>query len=282
MTAVRTNWSEACGCGWRAVGAALLALAARSRAVAGRDRRRSAAARSSPPSRAPPTARSAANQTRLEPGRLQGAGRPASGALHRRGSPAWAATRSSTPTSAATAPTGSPTPPSAPTSAGSGSRSPATRTRATSGARRSRPTRRSRAAPTATCWCSSATAATCSRCTPPTTSAGRGHRWTAGSTARFNLRLDAAAPRRLDVGRRGGAPDPARAGALRRGQPRPRPPRDPGHLRRDAPRLHPPRHPLRLGPLRPEPAADGPAAAALERLLPRQPRTASRPAASRG
>ena len=61
---------------------------------------------------------------------------------------------------------------------------------------------------------------------------GHGHRWNAGSTARFNLRSTEAAPRRLDVGRRGGASDPP--GLVRYGevQPRPRPPRDPGHLRR--------------------------------------------------
>ena len=127
-------------------------------------------------------------------------------------------------------------------------------------------------APTAMSSSSSVTAATCSRCTPPTTSAAHGHRWSAASTARFDLGSAGASPRRLDLGRRGGTADPSRAGPLRRGRRGAGAPRDPRHLLRDAARLHPPRHPLRLGPLRPQPAADGPAAAALERLLPSQPR----------
>ena len=49
---------------------------------------------------------------------------------------------------------------------------------------------------------------------------GPGHRWSAGSTARFDLALGRASPRRLDLGRRGGPADPARPGALRRGRAR--------------------------------------------------------------
>ena len=102
---------------------------------------------------------------------------------------------------------------------------------------------------------------------------GTGHRWTAASTARFDLgsarRFATRAgprPTRRDCRSSPGSSATARSS---RGQ---RAPRDPRHLLGDAARLHPPRHPLRLRPLRPEPAADGPAAAALERLLPRQPR----------
>ncbi len=95
------------------------------------------------------------------------------------------------------------------------------------------------------------TGATCSRCTPPTTSAVTVTAGAPASTARFDLRstrlrhdgwtsADAAG---LSI-----LAGLVRYGEVRRG---PRPPRDPRHLRGDASRLHPPRHPLRLGPLRP-------------------------------
>ena len=111
---------------------------------------------------------------------------------------------------------------------------------------------------------------------------GSGHRWTASSTARFNLGSRTAASRGLDVSRCGGASDPARARALRRGRRGSRPPRDPRHLLGDAPRLHPPRHPLRLRPLRPQPAPDGTAAAALDASTSTTTSADSRRAASRG
>ena len=102
------------------------------------------------------------------------------------------------------------------------SRSPSTTpTRATPGRTRSRPTRRSRAAPA--CRRRPPRARARRRqpasSTSSTTPTGRPTaRWQAGSGAVFDLRVERAAAGRLDLGRRGRAADPARAGALRRGR----------------------------------------------------------------
>ena len=56
---------------------------------------------------------------------------------------------------------------------------------------------------------------------------------TAGSGAIWDLRLEPAAPGRLDVRRCRRAADPARAGQLRGGEVRPHRPRDPFHRRQD-------------------------------------------------
>ena len=126
-------------------------------------------------------------------------------------------------------------------------------------------------------------AATCSRCTRPTTSAAT---VTAGPPARRPASTCArrsAPPRRLDVGRRRGAPDPRRAWSATARSSR-------GHVRHairvtfDETRrayIHPATH-YASDLLRPEPAPDGPPAAALSTLLPRQPRPLPGRAASRG
>ena len=92
---------------------------------------------------------------------------------------------------------------------------------------RSRPTRRSRAAraATATATSSSSTATRCVLYELFAAYPQPGGGWHAGSGAVFDLRSNALRPDGLDVGRRRGAADPARAGALRRGRGRGDPPR---------------------------------------------------------
>ena len=102
--------------------------------------------------------------------------------------------------------------------------------------------------------------------TSSTTLKRAGGTWKAGSGAIWSLKLERGAAGRLDVGGRGGAADPPRARALRRGRRRGDHARAPVHRPADAARLRLPGAPRRQRPDRPEPAADGPAPAAARRL----------------
>ena len=231
----------------------------------------SGAARSSPP---PPGSLSPARPLAsrpgcLEPGHLQGAGRPPLGCDHRlhrrprRGSPASRfrlSARLRHPLH------GRRTPPApAP--------DPLHRLRKRERSRplpdpRNGPRSRAAAAATATatCWSSTAPAAASTSSTAPSSCAGAAITGMPASGVEWNLRSQGAATRRRHLGRRRRAADLPRADPLRRGPPGPHPPRDPDHLRRHPRRLDPSRLALRRGQLQPQRPADGPAPAAAPRL----------------